>query len=139
MHSNEIEAANRAEVTAILIRLGYRVYRPEADVKGVDLVIRTSLPEDELVAVQMKSRPTVNGVKYGGRKIWMLFPDPDGDIPGRRWFLVRHDELFAWWKKRHGASPGWDDTWHEGHVSDDLNQFLQQFELVPVAARPRQT
>ena len=35
---NEIEAANRAEVTAILIRAGYRVYRPDADVSGEDLV-----------------------------------------------------------------------------------------------------
>jgi hypothetical protein len=32
--ANEIEAANRAEATAILIRHGYRVYRPEADVSG---------------------------------------------------------------------------------------------------------
>ena len=36
--ANEIEAANRAEATAILIRGGYRVYRPEADVSGEDLV-----------------------------------------------------------------------------------------------------
>lgn len=55
---NEIEAANRAEATALLIRYGYRVYRPEADVSGEDLVIRT--PEGALVAVQLKSRLTVN-------------------------------------------------------------------------------
>jgi phosphoglycolate phosphatase-like HAD superfamily hydrolase len=46
--SNEIEAANRAEVTAILIRAGYRVYRPEADVSGKDLVIRIAeIPKQE--------------------------------------------------------------------------------------------
>jgi phosphoglycolate phosphatase-like HAD superfamily hydrolase len=45
---NEIEAANRAEATAILIRAGYRVYRPEADVSGEDLVIRTPEAEGEL-------------------------------------------------------------------------------------------
>ena len=39
--SNEIEAANRAEATALLIRAGYRVYRPEADCYGEDLVVRT--------------------------------------------------------------------------------------------------
>jgi hemolysin activation/secretion protein len=50
--TNEIEAANRAEVTAVLIRAGYRVYRPEADVSGEDLVIR--IPEGELRSVQMK-------------------------------------------------------------------------------------
>src|SRR5216684_1055687 len=39
--SNELEAANRAEATALLIRAGYRVYRPEADGYGEDLVVRT--------------------------------------------------------------------------------------------------
>jgi hypothetical protein len=36
--ANEIEAANRAEATALLIRAGYRVYRPEADCYGEDLI-----------------------------------------------------------------------------------------------------
>ncbi len=48
--SNEIEAANRAEATAILIRTGFRVYRPEADVSGEDIVIRT--PDGELCATR---------------------------------------------------------------------------------------
>ena len=39
--ANEIEAANRAEATALLIRSGYRVYRPEADCFGEDLILRT--------------------------------------------------------------------------------------------------
>jgi hypothetical protein len=39
--NNEIEAANRAESTALLIRAGYRVYRPEADCYGEDLIVRT--------------------------------------------------------------------------------------------------
>src|SRR5580704_13245403 len=63
--SNEIEAANRAEVTTILIRGGHRVYRPEADVSGEDLVIRT--PDGELLPVQMKGRPTVDRLRYGNR------------------------------------------------------------------------
>ena len=37
--SNEVEAANRAEATALLIRADYRVYRPEADCYGEDLVV----------------------------------------------------------------------------------------------------
>lgn len=37
------EAANRAEVTALLIRYGYRVYRPEADIEGEVLVLRLPL------------------------------------------------------------------------------------------------
>src|SRR5881396_3754081 len=69
---NEIEAANRAEATALLIRVGYRVYRPEADCYGEDLVLRT--PSGKLRAVQLKSRMTVDRHKYGGTSLWMLFP-----------------------------------------------------------------
>jgi phosphoglycolate phosphatase-like HAD superfamily hydrolase len=47
--SNELEAANRAEATALLIRCGYRVYRPEADAYGEDLVVRD--PGGHLMAV----------------------------------------------------------------------------------------
>ena len=47
------EAANRAEATALLIRCGYRVYRPEADIEGEDMVVR--LPTGPLFAVQLKS------------------------------------------------------------------------------------
>jgi hypothetical protein len=76
LKSNEIEAANRAEAAAILIRAGYRVYRPETDVHGEDLVIRS--PEGVLRSVQMKGRPAVEWKRYGGKTIWMLFPDPQG-------------------------------------------------------------
>jgi hypothetical protein len=62
--SNEIEAANRAEATALLIRAGLRVYRPEADCYGEDLIVRDH--DGQLHAVQLKSRPTVNPRKYGG-------------------------------------------------------------------------
>jgi len=68
--TNAIEAANRAEVTAILIRSGYRVYRPEADLSGEDLVIR--IPEGELRSVQMKARPLVHWKLYGGKDMWMV-------------------------------------------------------------------
>jgi hypothetical protein len=71
--SNEVEAANRAEVTALLIRAGYRVYRPEADCYGEDLILRDR--EGTLHAVQLKSRPTVDPARYGGdRRMLMLFP-----------------------------------------------------------------
>jgi hypothetical protein len=137
---NEIEAANRAEATAILIRAGYRVYRPEADVSGEDLVVRTPEPEGELRAVQMKSRPLVDWHRYGGRDMWMLFPDPVGDIPGRPWFFIKHDELFVWYKERHGAAPGWvqrhearQPEWSEKGVGVELRKFLQPFMLRTVA------
>lgn len=55
---NKIEAANRAEVTALLILSGHRVYRPEADGYGEDLIHRT--PNGDLRAVQLKGRPTVD-------------------------------------------------------------------------------
>lgn len=78
--SAEIEAANRAEATALLIRAGYRVYRPEADVSGEDLIIRT--PTGMLRPVQLKGRPSVEWARYGGQGLWMLFPDPDGPLTG---------------------------------------------------------
>ena len=135
--SNEIEAANRAEVSVILIRgNNYRVYRPEADVSGEDLVIRK--PHGELLLVQMKGRPMVHWSLYGGHKMWMLFPDPAGDIPGRPWFLIKHDELFDWFKKHHGAAPGWAQRadahlaeWSERRLTDGLRGFLRPFMLTP--------
>jgi hypothetical protein len=99
--SNEIEAANRAEATAILIRAGYRVYRPEANVSGEDLVVRS--PDGDLRQAQMKGRPTVYWRRYGEREIWMLFPDPAGAKPGRPRFFIKHDDLFATEPRRVGV------------------------------------
>jgi len=124
---NEVEAANRAEVTALLIRAGYRVYRPEADCYGEDLILRDR--EEKLHAVQLKSRPTVDWKKLGGNgRIWMLFPDPESGNE-RRWFLVPHDELYEWTKQRHGHTPKWDDTWSYPHISRELADFLEPFRL----------
>ncbi|PJI55524.1 hypothetical protein CTI14_03975 [Methylobacterium radiotolerans] len=67
-----IEAANRAEVTALLIRCGFRVYRPEADIEGEDLVLR--LPDGTLGAAQLKPRVYVDQPRYGGLDLRMLFP-----------------------------------------------------------------
>jgi len=125
--SNEIEAANRAEATAILIRAGYRVYRPEADVSGEDLVIRT--PAGKLRSVQMKGRPSVDLRRYGGCHLWMLFPDPVGSKPGRSWFLIEHDQLFEWVKKHHGTAAGWNDTWSYPRINAKLRTFLQRFMI----------
>ncbi len=142
--TNLIEAANCAEVTAILIRAGYRVYRPEADVSGEDLIIR--IPEGELRSVQMKGRPLVHwklygGKRHGGNDMWMLFPDPAGEIPGRPWFFIKHDELFNWYKQRHGAVPGWVQRhkagkaeWSEKGLGVELRKFLQPFKLPTTAA-----
>ena len=137
--SNEIEAANRAEVTAILIRAGFRVYRPEADVSGEDLVIR--IPDGELRSVQMKARPLVHWKLYGGKDMWMLFPDPAGVIPGRPWFFIKHDDLFNWYKQRHGAAPGWVQRhkagkaeWSEKGLGVELRKFLQPFMLRTTAS-----
>jgi hypothetical protein len=130
--ANEIEAANRAEATAILIRAGCRVYRSEADAGGVDLLI--SRREGELLQVQMKSRPTVDWQRYGENQIWMLFPDPKGDIPGRPWFLVKHDDLFGWVKARHGAASGWKEAWSYPHIGVELRSFLQSWVLQPSKA-----
>jgi hypothetical protein len=130
--SNEIEAANRAEATALLIRSGYRVYRPEADCYGEDLIIR--IPSGELRAVQLKGRPTVDWVKYGNSFLWMLFPGPKSNTAtGRTWFLVPHDRFYEWVKDRHSHTPKWNKAWSYPTVSKTLSAFLAEFAIAAPA------
>ena len=127
--ANEIEAANRAEATALLIRAGYRVYRPEADCYGEDLILR--IRSGELRTVQLKSRPTVDWKRYGGQSLWMLFPGPQiGTGLARKWFLVPHDELYKWVKNRHRHAPKWNDAWSYPSISRALGRFLDDFAVV---------
>jgi hypothetical protein len=135
--TNEIEAANRAEATALLIRAGYRVYRPEADAYGEDLILRDL--NGQLKAVQLKSRPLVDRGLYGGKNIWMLFPDPKGVIPGRDWYLIPHDGLFAHMQQEHGntASMSKKEAWSDSYISKKLQAVLDPYRLptsVPTVA-----
>ncbi len=119
------EAANRAEVAALLIRCGYRVYRSEADIGGEDMVVRT--PGGVLRCVQLKGRPYVEWKRYGGRDLWMLFPSAPWRLDvARSWFLVPHDSFFAWVKARHGHTPKWGDLWHYPMVGKDLAAYLAE-------------
>ncbi len=112
------EASNRAEATALLIRCGYRVYRPEADIDGEDMVVRTS--DGEFRAVQLKSRPI----------IWMLFPSAPFDPKIRRaWFLIPHDIFYEWVANRHGSAPAWNEYWSYPSISKSLRELLNTFEL----------
>jgi hypothetical protein len=130
MNSNLIEAANRAEATALLIRSGYRVYRPEADFEGEDLVVRT--PSGDLVAVQLKGRAYVGYARYGQRNLWMLFPSASFKSEARRqWYLVPHDDLFAYIKDRHGHAPGWNNAWSYPSIPKHLVEFLSRYEIRP--------
>jgi hypothetical protein len=123
--SAEGEAAHRAEATSLLIRAGYRVYRPEADVQGEDLVIRT--PDGQLRSIQLKGRPTVEWARYGGMGIWMLFPDPIGVVPGRDWFLIAHDVFYAWVERRHGKAAKWGRAWHYPKLGKEVAAFLESY------------
>ena len=124
--SNELEAANRAEATALLIRAGYRVYHPEADCYGEDLILRT--PSGELRAVQLKGRPAVDGNKYGKVQApWMLFPDPKSSGLDRKWFLVPHAHFHKWVKGKHGHTIKWNNAWSYPYVPKKLGRFLEEF------------
>jgi hypothetical protein len=129
----ETEAANRAEVTALLIRAGYRVYRPEADCYGEDLLLRSPSPNGELRAVQLKARPEVDRKRYGGKSLWMLFTDPKGSS-ARKWFLVPHDEFYEWTKDKHGHAPKFKEAWSYPSVSKELGRFLDKFAIIPLRA-----
>lgn len=132
-NGNLLEAANRAESTALLFRAGYRVYRPEADVNGEDLVVRT--PDGRLIAVQQKGRAHVEEKRYGSRDIWMLFPDSPFDGHRQRdWFLVEHDLLFGWMKERHGHAGGFADAkWSCRSPAAWLREQLEPYRLGPAA------
>lgn len=128
--SNEIEAANRAEATALLIRAGYRVYRPEADCYGEDLVLRT--PRGKLLAVQLKSRMTVNRDKYGNTSLWMLFPRTKFKAGARReWLLVPHAVLYDLVEKSHGHTPKFTGEWSCQTVPKADFKTLAKFIISP--------
>ena len=125
------EAANRAEVTALFIRCGYYVYRPEADVNGEDLVVK--MPDGRLVAVQMKGRATVNSAKYGNKNIWMLFPSAQYAPDTKRdWYFVPHDELFVWMNKKHGGTPKWNSEFHYPKLTKALLEYLKPNKVRPL-------
>jgi hypothetical protein len=126
---NELEAANRAEAMVLLIRAGYRVYRPEADAYGEDLILRT--PTGKLRAVQLKGRMTVNRTKFGHKSLWMLFPNTTFRADVRRdWYLVPHDELYEMLKKRHGMAPSFSKEWHCRSVPAADRKHLKKFLIV---------
>lgn len=77
--------------------------------------------------MQLKGRPTVEWLRYGGRSIWMLFPDPHGPFPGRDWFLVDHDTFYAWVADRHGQSAKWEQSWSYSYISKSLGVFLAPY------------
>ncbi len=125
--ANELEAANRAEATALLIRAGFRVYRPEADCDGEDLVVRT--PKGELLAVQLKSRPMVSWTRYGRTpNLWMLFPNPKPSSD-RAWFLVPHRVLYRWVEERHKHTTGWKREWSYPTLSKTLASFIEKYRI----------
>ena len=123
------EAANRAEATALLIRCDYRVYRPEADIEGEDLVVRT--PIGDLFGVQLKGRPVVDWRRYGDRGLLMLFPSrPYNPTAPRTWFLIPHDDFYAWVLERHGHAKGWTEAWSYPSISKHLAEFLAPHAIV---------
>jgi hypothetical protein len=126
--SNEIEAANRAEAIALLVRAGYRVYRPEADCYGEDLILRT--PKGKLLAVQLKGRMAVDRKRYGKKSLWMLFPSSafTGEVR-RKWFLVPHDKLYKLMKVKHGHADSFDGAWSCPTVPKSEYLFLARFEV----------
>ena len=123
--SNEIETANRAEATALLIRTGYRVFRPEAACYGDDMILHT--PSGELRSVRVKGRATVDVNRYGKKALWMLFPGGRSDSEtGRNWFLVPHDLFYEWVKEKHGDTPNCTDA---RNFSKQLSAFLYDFAI----------
>ena len=72
MNTRITEAINFNEITSILLSIGYMVYRPEADVDGVDFIVQT--PSGDILKCHLKSRAYVAWDRYGGNNIFMVFP-----------------------------------------------------------------
>lgn len=87
-HSGITEAINRAAFSNIALANGWMVYRPEADVGGVDLVI-IELKTDSLRKIQLKSRWTIDK-KYEGKGIWVAF------LAGDAWYVAPHDDMISY-------------------------------------------
>jgi hypothetical protein len=117
------EAINQCEVTIYLLKKGYMVFRPEADVDGVDFVVRT--PEGKHLPCQLKSRCIVQHDKYGGRGIWMIFPGT-GKPLHRDWYLIEHDRLFSIQKKKHGNAPNWKHKTMGEYWSEAVGKLLAE-------------
>lgn len=133
MNSNTLEAANRAEATALLLRANFRVYRPEADVEGEDLIVRS--PGGDLLAVQQKGRVHVEKARYGNKSIWMLFPCSPWELgKSRDWFLIEHDTLFAYMHKKHGHAGSFAaGKWTTRSPAKHLRSFLEQYRIKHLA------
>ena len=128
LHPNVIEAVNRAEATARLLRLGFMVYGPEADIGGEDMVLRAPPPSRHLLSVQLKARLTVDQPRYGGRDIWMLFPARSYEHgTSRDWYLIPHDTLFAELIRRTNQEVFLGRS--SGYVPRNLLDFLARYRL----------
>ena len=65
----------------------------------------------------------------------MLFPSaPWHPDVTRTWFLVPHDQFFAWVKARHGNTPKWSDVWHYPSIGKDLAAYLTEWAVKPGAS-----
>ena len=98
-----IEAANRSEVTALAIRQGWKVYLPLWDEGGEDMILQS--PNKKIIyPTQLKGRPHIEPKKY--KDLWMLFPSK-GNPGQRNWYLIRHQELYRYWQKKHNKTESW--------------------------------
>ena len=103
---------------------GYIPYHPAIDV-GIDAIYYLE-SRNELLRVQLKSRPTIDK-KYLDRQIWIAFPD------GGDWFLFQHDDLVSHVKGLGVALPS--DSWQNyGRYSWSaipawMRQWLERFKV----------
>jgi hypothetical protein len=125
-----VEASNLAEVTALLLSKNYMLYRPEADINGIDFLLTD--PFDKVFKCQLKSRAFIHPNMYGRKNIWMIFPGK-GEPFARDWFLIPHDKLHELLKAKHGDAPQWHhptlgEYWHTP-VSEELASKLSKYSI----------
>jgi hypothetical protein len=118
------EATNRALLTALFLKNGWMVYKPEADIGGVDMLVMRLDDKEEVRKVQLKSRWTIHQ-KYLNKKIWICFPDRE------KWYFCKHDEMIAIGRKckLKLESPSGDLFHTAPQLSRELQKSLEEFVL----------
>lgn len=119
-----IEAINRTELDAVMLRRGYIPFLPVID-SGIDVVYFREADRD-LRFVQAKGRVCIDQ-KYAGRKIEIAFSE-DG-----QWYLYPHDDLVEFCKvaRLWLHTPSWREKggYSVKKIPEPMREWMGQWRL----------
>ena len=119
-----LEAIQRNEIQAYLMKMGWMVYNPAADVGGVDW-IAINLSTNELRKIQQKSRFLINK-KYIGKDLWI------GTAAYGAIYMIPHDKLLetsAGLKAQRTKSWRENGEYHWPSISEAMKKEVQGYAI----------